>query len=198
MELVAVGVVVLAIGRSVTALALGNLSAFFLPWTRFDEFLCGALVALALHGEQRPPRVFTWAWPAVGAAAALVLMVPFVHIFTDDWLYHGGFLLVALLTALVVGHAAAPGNSVLKTMLSWRPVVWLGQRSYGVYLYHLPLILAMFTMGAPPWLYGTAAPILTVALAAASYRWVEEPLRRLGRRPDPASEARRAGVPIAQ
>ena len=61
-------------------------------------------------------------------------------------------------------------------------MVWLGQRSYGIYLYHLPLILAMFTMGAPRWLYGTAAPMLTVLLAAISYRWVEEPLRRRGRR----------------
>ncbi|WP_158657468.1 acyltransferase family protein [Blastococcus saxobsidens] len=182
MVFVAAAVLVLAIGRSVTAVALGNLSAFFLPWTRFDEFLCGALVAVALHGEQRPARLFTSAWPAVVAAAALVLMIPFVHIFVDDWMYHGGFLLVALLTAVVVGHAAAPGGSVVKTVLSWGPVVWLGQRSYGVYLYHLPLILAMFTMGAPRWLYGTAAPALTVLLAAASYRWVEVPLRRRGQR----------------
>lgn len=100
---------------------------------------------------------------------------------SDAALYPAGLIFAALAAGAVVLAAAAPGW--IGRMLGWRPLRWLGVRSYGIYLWHWPVI-ALFPAVAG---YGvnvaevrlaeTALPIL---LAAASWRWIEEPILRNG------------------
>jgi peptidoglycan/LPS O-acetylase OafA/YrhL len=100
---------------------------------------------------------------------------------SDAALYPAGLIFAALAAGAVVLAAAAPGW--IARMLGWRPLRWLGVRSYGIYLWHWPVI-ALFPAVAG---YGvnvaevrlaeTALPIL---LAAASWRWLEEPILRNG------------------
>lgn len=183
-----VAVVAFAVLRTVTALATSNAAAFFLPWSRFDEFLCGALVAVALHGiRERAPRLVVSPWPAVAAAAGLVVIVVLAQDLFADWLIYGGFLLVALLTAVVVGHAYVPGRSPLKVLLGWGPMVWLGQRSYGLYLYHWLVLVALSALGLPGIAVKAGTVLVGVGLAAVSYRWLETPLRQRGARRASAS-----------
>jgi len=95
-------------------------------------------------------------------------------------LYRGGFLGVALLAAAVVAVAAADRRTLVAAVLGWRPLVWLGRRSYGVYLWFWPVFMLtrphadVDLTGYP--LFALRATI-TVALAAASYRYVEMPIR---------------------
>jgi len=55
------------------------------------------------------------------------------------FLYRGGLILLSLGTALTVAAAASPASRFGR-MLGWRPLRWLGVRSYGIYLTNLPPI----------------------------------------------------------
>ena len=119
---------------------------------------------------------------ALGLAGIAVLAWAMGHFTgTDRVLYPAGLLVVALAAGAVVLAAASPG------LVSWalgRSVLrWIGIRSYGIYLWHWPVIAlaaAAFPhprLAAWTWLPETA---LSAALAAASWRWVEEPIIRDG------------------
>lgn len=96
-----------------------------------------------------------------------------------------------LLAASVVGAGAiqgllpdvrGTGAEGLRRLLSWRPLAWIGSRSYGIYLWHWPLMaLAHYSMtGTPAPIRNGLVLILTLVIAALSYRWLEQPVRRLG------------------
>jgi peptidoglycan/LPS O-acetylase OafA/YrhL len=99
---------------------------------------------------------------------------------------NGGFLICDLLTALVIGHIFARGtkHSVVTALFSFRPFVWLGVISYGVYLIHFPVIVGMFTFNPrrSPMQQVWIDVILTLVLATASYWLIERPIRRGGRK----------------
>lgn len=104
----------------------------------------------------------------------------------DPFLYQGGFLVVALLTALVIGAAVHPGAQDMQRILGWRPLVWIGLRSYSIYLWHWPVFMvtrphADIALDGVPLLALRLA--IAFALAELSYRFVETPFRRgaLGR-----------------
>lgn len=98
----------------------------------------------------------------------------------DPLLYKGGFLLVAVATAVVIGYVTSWRTSVLARVLSVAPIRYIGRISYGLYLYHWPLFLAIDSQRTGL----TGAALLTVrlgsALAAAviSFHLVEQPIRR--------------------
>jgi peptidoglycan/LPS O-acetylase OafA/YrhL len=100
---------------------------------------------------------------------------------SDAALYPAGLVFAALAAGAVVLAAAAPGW--IARMLGWRPLRWLGVRSYGIYLWHWPVIALLPAAAgygvnvAEVRLVETALPIL---LAAASWRWIEEPILRSG------------------
>ena len=65
-------------------------------------------------------------------------------------------------------------------VLGNRVLVWLGQRSYGIYLYHLYLLSAATALGhgAPGWTSFVTVGGASVAVAALSWRFLERPLLR--------------------
>ena len=91
-------------------------------------------------------------------------------------LYQGGFLLAALLTCLVIGAATREGTWVA-WMLSTRPMLWLGARSYSLYLWHWPVVVWLRPSAQADALELTwvnaARLAITLLCAEASYRWVE-------------------------
>jgi peptidoglycan/LPS O-acetylase OafA/YrhL len=98
----------------------------------------------------------------------------------DAGLYRGGYLAIALVTALVVAVVVHPAVRLSNGVLALRPMRWIGQRSYGIYLWHWPVyLLTRPDLDVP--LRGIPLLVLrlsiTVGLAAASFRYVEEPIR---------------------
>lgn len=80
---------------------------------------------------------------------------------------------------LVFGDQAA-GRT--RRMLSSRPMHWFGEISYGVFLFHMPLLMALWGIFEHPFpivLGGTLAA--AIAVAAVSYRVLEQPLVQRGR-----------------
>jgi len=95
------------------------------------------------------------------------------------WLYRGGFLLAAAIFALVIAAATHPGAPVGR-ILDVAPMRWVGERSYGIYLWHWPIFLVTRPGVDVPWegpLVDVARVGLTLVVAALSYRYVEVPIR---------------------
>ena len=194
-----------AVSRVRVALGLGVLSAvlmavWFVPGsnptrvyygtdTHLFGLMIGAAVALAFAGDvgvlaqRRWSRLRRWVgFVALGGLIVMVLTVDSASAFT----YRGGIVLAALLTAVVVASLPGP-PSALTTLTRQRPLAWVGERSYGIYLWHWPVILIVTALlpAAAPGSDPTMATVLlslgvTFTLAAASYRWIEMPIRRDG------------------
>jgi hypothetical protein len=152
----------------------------------------GAALAMLARDWPLPalswPRVPRVLLPVLGWIALAGLLVLAVGMFDDTaFPYLGGLPLVALLTALVIAGGVVPGSS-LGASLDIQPLRWIGERSYGLYLWHWPvwvLVTDALRSAEPfwlrsPWVIGAIAAVLTFAAAALSYRFVEQPIRKLG------------------
>jgi peptidoglycan/LPS O-acetylase OafA/YrhL len=99
----------------------------------------------------------------------------------DPALYPAGLLIAALAAAAVVLAAASPG--LISWVLGLPPLRWIGVRSYGIYLWHWPVIAlttAALAQSRPGPLIWVAEAALAIGLAAASWRWIEQPIIRDG------------------
>jgi hypothetical protein len=116
----------------------------------------------------------------VGLAGILVLVWAFWRINEfDAFVYRGGFVLVDLATLAIIA-SLVHSSSHLERFLGVAPLVWLGQRSYGIYLWHWPIFQLTrpgIDLQWPPLAITMLRVGLTLAAAAASYRWIEQPIR---------------------
>jgi peptidoglycan/LPS O-acetylase OafA/YrhL len=154
--------------------------------THASALLIGAALALA---RPLPVLVSTPARPgrrldAAGVIGLAVLAWAIGHFSGNDpAVYPVGLIVAALAAAALV--AAACGRGVIAAITSWRPLRWIGVRSYGIYLWHWPVIAltaALTHTNSPaPWLWLVESAV-TVALAAASWRFIETPIMRDGLR----------------
>ena len=97
----------------------------------------------------------------------------------DTGLFRGGFALTGLATVAVIA-AIAHRRSLTGRLLGVSPLLWVGTRSYGLYLYHWPIyqiIRGVAGRALSLWQFAFAM-IVTVAVAEASYRFLETPIRR--------------------
>jgi peptidoglycan/LPS O-acetylase OafA/YrhL/lysophospholipase L1-like esterase len=127
---------------------------------------------------------------ALGGLVGMVVMARELA----PWMYRGGFLLAAVLSAVVIASVTAAPRSALGRVLSWRPMVAVGVVSYGLYLWHWPVFVVLnherTGLDGPSLLVARFA--VTGVLAYVSFALVEEPIRtqRLQRRFTPTQWAR--------
>jgi peptidoglycan/LPS O-acetylase OafA/YrhL len=148
---------------------------------------------LAIVGRAWPSSARTWprwtraALTIAGAAAALGLVATALLLPAEAPLtYRGGLAGVAVLTALAIAGSILPG-SLLGRALDVAPLAWVGERSYGLYLWHWP-VFVLVVAALPSWpregpaalALGAAALVVTVVATALSYRFLEQPIRRNG------------------
>lgn len=148
-------------------------TAFYLLPSRFWELLLGALLALA-------PRPALPRWTREALAVAGAVLIGWAFWTYQSWMPFPGVAALApcLATAMLI-LAGEHGNTI-SSALSRKPAVAVGLISYSLYLWHWPIYVftrIALNRALLPW-ETWACIALSVALAAFSYRYVEQPLRR--------------------
>ena len=153
--------------------------------TRAFALLLGSSLGMVWLRHPGPQSaVARWSMQAVGVAAGAYLVWT-VHVRTalSASLYRGGLAMVAVAAGALIAAAMSPGP--LRRVLGVRPLAAIGLISYGLYLWHWPIYLALTS--ARTGLDGNRLLLLRVAVtfvvAFASYRLVELPVRRSHWRP---------------
>ena len=140
-------------------LLMGILLALVWPWI---ERLRQAVPLLELLG--------------VSALVGAVLLFLRMHEFNPT-LFRGGDLAAAFCFAVLVAAVAHPKTGIGEA-LGVAPLRWVGERSYGIYLWHWPIIVLIAGVNARPSVgIVVAEAALILAVAALSFKYVEQPIR---------------------
>jgi peptidoglycan/LPS O-acetylase OafA/YrhL len=149
-------------------------------------FAVGMLAALALERRNSPLTPSLSAMCMLLGVAIVILRASWTESpVLPDPVLRGALLapLSAVGFALVIAAAAA-GSGPLVAWLRWRPLAYAGLVSYGLYLWHVPVILVLDERGAlPTALLPRLAMVLAITLAVATVSWrlIEKPVLGLAR-----------------
>ncbi len=152
------------------SLLIGAWLAFVWPSSDFES-------ERALHIDKQMKSILNGI--GIAALVALVLMLALMDGFTA-FPYRGGVLLASLVTAVLIAILVHPATLLYK-MFSNKVLVWIGKRSYGMYLWHYPIVLLMAGLagdaeGTPLWLAAIEIA-LVFGISELSYRFIENPIR---------------------
>lgn len=153
---------------------------YFSTVPRVQQLLAGSLLA-QLWSRGLLGRIPTWIWKVGGTAGAALFGYLVFAVGNVPLKYWGALTLAAVAGVLMVGSLMqSTGKGLGGQLLASRPLVWLGKRSYGAYLWHWPL--ALWTNELPHHLGVPLGLGLSLILAELSWRLVEDPAQRWGRR----------------
>jgi peptidoglycan/LPS O-acetylase OafA/YrhL len=151
--------------------------------TRLSGLLLGAALAVVWTPWRTKATASRAAGPvldAVGACALVVLVWFFWRVNEfDPFVYRGGFLLLDVCCVVLIAVLVHP-SARLNRLLALPPLVWIGVRSYSIYLWHWPIFMVTrpeldLPFGGLPVLVIRVG--LTLVAAELSYRFVEQPIR---------------------
>lgn len=158
-----------------------SVDVFFLLPFRAWELMVGAILAIAAF-----PRLGgRWAREILAVIALLAILVP-VFVYDAGTTFPAAAALPPVLGTAALIYVGSSGPTWVGSLLQLRPVVYVGLISYSLYLWHWPLIVfTRFWIGLEPlrpWI--PALLLASVVLASASYHFVEQPFRRIGKSRD--------------
>lgn len=174
------GFVLLLTGASfVTCLLIQDQSfRFYFPLSRFWELGVGVCIAYAETFHQFSTKQMNPALRHSLSVIGLLMIVASMAFFNADIKTPGAFSLIPVLgSALLI---AANDDAVInRTLLSCKPMIFIGLISYSLYLWHWPLIsyLHIVTSNAPQWHF-VVALLLSFPLSIFAYSVIENPIRR--------------------
>jgi len=149
--------------------------SFFLLPTRAWELIAGAMLALTGGAVLRLS-------PTVRASAAWfgLFIIGYCVVTYDDTMNLGYAALLPVLGTVAIVAASGSGHlNEPAAYLGMRPMVWVGQRSYGIYLWHWPMLVLIDAKFGP-----LSAParivvlVASVGVAALSFHYLENPVRQ--------------------
>lgn len=157
------------------ALGFGeSLFGFYSPISRLWEFMAGLYLA-----QRQTPLVRSRRSQNVLSASGAVAVGVALFLYTEVPNFSIMFSLVAVLgTMALIG---APGSWLGKRLLSNSVLVWIGDRSYSIYLWHWPFVILSSELWPGSTVMAVAATILSLGPAYLSHRFLEVPFRGLGR-----------------
>lgn len=152
--------------------------------TRAFSLLFGAALAVFRSNKRRFSVKISK--PAKGilisaSAISFLALLAFVILLSEynPLIYYGGMCVVSILTVMLLSSLLHPSNFIQK-IFAWKPFVWIGKRSYSLYLWHFPIIILttpVINTAGRQWELLIFQVILMFALSECSYRLIETPIR---------------------
>lgn len=159
---------------NVMLIAAYPVATFYAPATRLWELLAGALLVTLVRGGSVGSRSANVAMAAMGLAIIAICTA----LYSTETKFPGWAALAPVVGAAMV--IAADSGVIAKVLLANPMMVYIGRISYPLYLWHWPLI-AILRIENSNGVVGTpvriAIVLLSIALAAATYEWIEKPIR---------------------
>ena len=176
LALIVAGLMIASFSWGLYTLSRNHGSAFYHPQYRVWELGLGSLLAITAAR-----------WPAdrtrtatLLSSVGLLLIVGTVFFLADQERFPGIYALIPTLGAAFI-IAAGPGSAINRFALGHPAIVYIGLISYPLYLWHWPLLsfAHILGQGTNPVVISTIV-VLSLVLAAATYTFVERPVRRSG------------------
>jgi peptidoglycan/LPS O-acetylase OafA/YrhL len=150
--------------------------------TRAFELLIGCALAMVWPSRRLRESIKPGARRILDGAGAVGLLAILAMVWRtseySSFLYEGGFVLLSFATAAALAALVHPGCRIGE-LLSVEPLRWIGVRSYGIYLWHVPIIVLTTPAADHGINLGRDALQLaaTFVVAALSWRFIEQPIR---------------------
>jgi peptidoglycan/LPS O-acetylase OafA/YrhL len=147
-------------------------ATFYLPFTRAFELLAGAVLVRGWKRVRQTSAASNWR-----ASIGLVLIAAAAGVLNSHRAFPGWWAILPVAGAALL--LSAPAAWACRVVLASRPMVWIGLISYPLYLWHWPLLVFFAIVKFAPLTLLERELVLglSFALAWATYRFVESPLR---------------------
>ncbi|MBC2251903.1 acetyltransferase [Listeria welshimeri] len=154
--------------------------------TRLFDLLSGCALAFVWPFNRLSPNIPKRSKAALNIAGTISIL--FFFLITalvseyQPFLYRGGLLFVAIMGVVMIATIAHPA-SYLSKIFSFKPLRWIGTRSYGIYLWHYPIITLttpVLEIGQPSIWRSILQVAATFTIAELSFRYIETPIRKNG------------------
>lgn len=152
-------------------------ASYYSLLARLPAFFLGGCVALWI-GKKNRPEMARGLNLSLGVLATVLIAYALINPKPTGHFPGLAGLIPTLAAALIIWLNA---NNKISVMLSGKIMVWIGGLSYSLYLWHWPVLAFMrYYTGAEilSWQFSLAFIVITLALAAASYYWIEAPQQR--------------------
>ncbi|MDH5231699.1 MAG: acyltransferase [Gammaproteobacteria bacterium] len=170
--------VILCIASFITGVVMTRIdasSAFYLIPARAWELFVGSILALNVIPKPNN-RILRESLALIGTG----FIIAAVFFFTNETLFPGYAAALPVLGAALIIYAGIGGRSLIFSLLSLRPVVFIGLISYSLYLWHWPILVytKLYFIKEPSTLVIASMLGLTLLLSVLSWKFVETPFRK--------------------
>lgn len=146
--------------------------------TRADSLLFGCLISIIKFNYLSIKYMFL---PFIMSLFFIIYCSLFVTI-KNDWMNYYGFTLAAISSGFIILHAVNNPTSIFSQLAATMPLVKIGKISYGMYLWHYPILYGVVRfIDYPPFIL-VACMVLTIGVASLSFKYIESPALRLRHR----------------
>lgn len=161
--------------------------------TRAFSLLLGSWLALCWPIDHLNANLTAHAARILDGVGIGALLITLLGFFTlpgqSSWTYRGGMFFYSLIGMILIATIVHP-DSHMNRWLTNPFFTWIGQRSYGIYVYQLPVMVfyeRVIEIGRHPVINALVECLLILAISEFSYRLVEQPLAHYQWRYLPAS-----------
>lgn len=161
--------------------------------TRAFSLLLGSWLALCWPIDRLNASLTAHAARILDGVGIGALLITLLGFFTlpgqSSWTYRGGMFFYSLIGMILIATVVHPGSH-MNRWLTNPFFTWIGQRSYGIYVYQLPVMVfyeRVIEIGRHPVINALVECLLILAISEFSYRLVEQPLAHYQWRYLPAS-----------